>query len=80
MKKTESIFKVMQYMYKWHDIRKLRYPSFKVEWHECAYFNTLDEVERYVQHQAQMWNKACEVFPVDGKRCITMPTWYWNSP
>ena len=62
-----SFFKVIHYMYKWHDIRKLRYPSFKVEWHEYVYFMTLDEVERYVQHQAQMWNKACEVFPVDGR-------------
>ena len=67
MEKIESIFKVMHYVYKWHDIRKLRYPTFKVKWHEYAYFKTLDEVERYVQHQAQMWNKACEVFPVDGK-------------
>ena len=40
MEKTESIFKMIHYMYKWYDIRKLRYPTFKVEWHEYAYFNT----------------------------------------
>lgn len=67
MEKTESIFKMIHYMYKWYDIRKLRYPTFKVEWHEYAYFNTLDEIESYVQHLAQMYNKDCEVFPVDGK-------------
>lgn len=61
----ESIFKVIYYMYKWHDIRKLRYPMFKVDWHEYAYFKTLDEVERYVQHQARIWKKANEDFPLD---------------
>jgi len=73
MEKTESIFKVIHYMYSRYDIRKLRYPTVKVEWHEYAYFKTLDEVECYLQHQAQMWNKVCEgldhaatisVFPV----------------
>lgn len=58
MEKTESIFKVIQYMYNRHDIRKLRYPTFKVKWHEYAYFMTLDEVERYVQHHAKIWNKS----------------------
>jgi hypothetical protein len=67
MEKIESIYKVIHYMYKWHDIRKLRYPTFKVKWHEYAYFNTLDEIESYVLHQAQMWNKTTEVFPVDSK-------------
>ena len=67
MEKTESIFKVIHYMYSRYDIRRLRYPTFKAEWHECAYFKDLDDVERYVQHQAQMWNKAAEVFPVDSK-------------
>ena len=62
-----SIFKVIHYMYSMHDIRKLRYPTFKVKWHEYAYFNTLDEIESYVLHQAQMWNKTTEVFPVDSK-------------
>lgn len=65
MEKIESIFKVIHYMYNRYNIRKLRYPTFKVEWHECAYFKTLDEVESYVQHLAQMYNKTCERFPVD---------------
>lgn len=67
MNNIESIFKVINYMHKWHDIRKLRYPSFKVEWHEYAYFKTLDEVERYVQHHAELWNEANKDFPVDNK-------------
>lgn len=54
-KGVESIFKVIRYMYKWHDLRKLRYPTFKMEWHEYAYFKTLDEVERYVKYQAQTY-------------------------
>ena len=66
-KEIESIFMVIRYMYKWHDIRKLRYPTFKVEWHEYAYFKTLDEVECYVKYQAQMWYDASDVFPVDNK-------------
>ena len=63
-----SIFKVIHYMYSMHDIRKLRYPTFKVKRHEYVYFKTLDEVESYVQHQARMRNKATEVFPVDSKK------------
>ena len=59
-KGIESIFKVIRYEYKYLDIRKLRYPTFKVECHEYAYFKTLDEAESYVQHQAQMWNHANE--------------------
>ena len=65
--KIESIFKVIHYMYSRYNIRKLRYPTFKVECHEYVYFKTLDEVERYVQHQVQMWNKAREAFPIDSK-------------
>ena len=41
----ESLFKVIRYEYKYLDIRKLRYPTFKVECHEYAYFKTLDEAE-----------------------------------
>lgn len=63
-----SIFKVIHYMYSMHDIRKLRYPTFKVKRHEYVYFKTLDEVESYVQHQTRMRNKATEVFPVDSKK------------
>ncbi len=62
-----SIFKVIHYMYSMHDIRKLRYPTFKVKRHEYVYFKTLDEVESYVQHLIRMRNKAIEVFPVDSK-------------
>ena len=64
MNNIESIFKVINYTYKWHDIRKLRYPSFKVERHEYAYFKTLGEVERHVQHHAKIWNKMNKDFPV----------------
>lgn len=67
MEKTESIFKVMLYMYKWHDIRKLRYPTFKVKRHEYAYFKTIDEVERYVQHHVKARNKANINYPVENK-------------
>jgi hypothetical protein len=61
----ESIFKVICYTYKWHNIRKLQYPTFKVSWHEYAYFKTLDEVELHIQHYAQIMCEVNKTTPVE---------------
>lgn len=53
----------MRYEYKRHDIRKIRYPSFKVDWHECVYFKTLEEVEQYLHDKTGKWNHI--VHPTD---------------
>ena len=50
--KIDRIFKVIHYRYWFPDIRKLRYPSFKVNSHEEIYFRTIEEVEMYIHNQA----------------------------
>ena len=65
MDKIESIFKVMRYEHKCCSKRKLRYPTFKVSGSNEIYFRTLDEVEQYMQKQADHYNRINEMFPIE---------------
>ena len=55
MRKIESIFRLIEYDYVWHNKRKLRYPTFRVVQREIMYFKTLDEVEAYMQRVARYY-------------------------
>jgi hypothetical protein len=55
-KRFESIYMLMRYEYRRHDIRKIQYPSFNVKAHEFVYFKTMEEVEEYLLSKVEKWN------------------------
>lgn len=59
-KQVESIFKVMHYEHTRNRKSKLRYPTFRVHGSDEIYFKTLEEVEDYMQGQADFYAKAKE--------------------
>ena len=60
MDKIESIFKVIHYRHVCDSKRKLRYPTFKVQGNDVAYFKTTDEVEKYIQGNAVFYKAVNE--------------------
>ena len=59
MVKVESIFKVIYYEPSCLNIRRLRYPTFRVSGSNEIYFRTIEEVEDYMQ------NSVHKMHPVD---------------
>lgn len=55
-----SIFKVIHYRHVCDSKRKLRYPTFKVQGNDVAYFKTTDEVEKYIQENAVFYKAVNE--------------------
>ena len=64
-KEIESIFKVMLYEPKFHNKRRLSYPTFRVSGRDEIYFKNLEEVENYMQERGDIYNNVRKRRPVD---------------